>query len=75
MLDFAYLFAYRSGDIVNQYATQGMLMVYSELCEQALGEAFELMCLPARQRNADAIIALHYDATELMPGWPRCCAM
>jgi uncharacterized protein YbjQ (UPF0145 family) len=46
----------------------GNITIYSELCEQARSEAFELMCLHARQRNADAIIAMHYDATELMPG-------
>ncbi len=46
----------------------GNISIYSELCEQARSEAFELMCLHARQRQADAVIAMHYDATELMPG-------
>ncbi len=46
----------------------GNITIYSELCEQAREEAFELMCLHARQRKADGIVAMHYDATEIMPG-------
>lgn len=46
----------------------GNITIYSELCEQARVEAFDLMCLHARGRNADAIIGMRYDATELLPG-------
>ncbi|MEQ1517787.1 MAG: heavy metal-binding domain-containing protein [Usitatibacteraceae bacterium] len=44
------------------------ISIYTELCEQTRVEAFELMCAQARQRNADAIIGMRYDATEVMPG-------
>jgi uncharacterized protein YbjQ (UPF0145 family) len=46
----------------------GNITVYSELCEQARTEAYNLMCKHADQLGANAIIALRYDATELMDG-------
>ena len=46
----------------------GNITIYTELCEQARAEAFELMSLHARQRQADAIIGMRYDATEIMAG-------
>jgi uncharacterized protein YbjQ (UPF0145 family) len=46
----------------------GNISVYTELCEQARTEAFNLMCQHADQLGANAIIALRYDATELMDG-------
>ncbi len=46
----------------------GNISVYTELCEQARTEAFELMCKHADQMGANAIIGLRYDATELMDG-------
>ncbi len=46
----------------------GNITVYTELCEQARTEAFNLMCQHADQLGANAIIALRYDATELMDG-------
>jgi uncharacterized protein YbjQ (UPF0145 family) len=46
----------------------GNITVYTELCEQARTEAFNLMCQHADQIGANAIIALRYDATELMDG-------
>ena len=46
----------------------GNITVYSELCEQARTEAYNLMCKHADQLDANAIIALRYDATELMDG-------
>jgi len=46
----------------------GNITVYTELCEQARTEAFNLMCKHADQIGANAIIALRYDATELMDG-------
>jgi uncharacterized protein YbjQ (UPF0145 family) len=46
----------------------GNITIYTQLCEQARAEAFELMCLHARQRQADAIIGMRYDATEIMAG-------
>jgi len=46
----------------------GNISVYTELCEQARTEAFNLMCQHADQLGANAIVALRYDATELMDG-------
>lgn len=46
----------------------GNITVYTGLCEQARTEAFELMCRHADQLGANAIVALRYDATELMDG-------
>lgn len=46
----------------------GNITIYTELCEQARGEAFDLMCRHARGVGANAIIAVRYDATEVMPG-------
>ncbi len=46
----------------------GNITIYTQLCEQARGEAYDLMCQHARQRHADAIIGMRYDATEIMAG-------
>jgi uncharacterized protein YbjQ (UPF0145 family) len=46
----------------------GNISVYTNLCEQARTEAFNLMCQHADQFGANAIVALRYDATELMDG-------
>ncbi len=46
----------------------GNISVYTNLCEQARTEAFDLMCKHADQLGANAVIALRYDATELMDG-------
>jgi uncharacterized protein YbjQ (UPF0145 family) len=46
----------------------GNITIYTSLCEQARIEAYELMGRHARQLGANAIIGMHYDATEVMPG-------
>ncbi len=46
----------------------GNITIYTALCEQARSETYELMCREAEQRGANAIIAMHYDATEVMAG-------
>ena len=46
----------------------GNLTIYTELCEQARTEAFDLMCQHAQQHGANAILSMRYDATELMSG-------
>jgi uncharacterized protein YbjQ (UPF0145 family) len=46
----------------------GNISIYTNLCEQARVETYNLMCQQARQRGANAIIAMRYDATELMAG-------
>ena len=46
----------------------GNITVYTNLCEQAREETYRLMCEHAEKHGANAIIAMHYDATELMAG-------
>jgi uncharacterized protein YbjQ (UPF0145 family) len=46
----------------------GNISIYSELCEHARTEAFDLMCKHADQLGANAIVSVRYDATEVMPG-------
>lgn len=46
----------------------GNITIYTELCEQARHETYRDMVQHARQLGANAIIAVRYDATELMPG-------
>ena len=46
----------------------GNITIYTDLCEQARSETYQLMCTHARQLGANAIISMRYDATELMPG-------
>ena len=42
--------------------------IYTELCENAREEAFQLMITHARERGANAIINMRYDANEVMQG-------
>ena len=46
----------------------GNISLYSKLCEQARGEAFDLMVQHAGELGANAIIGARYDATEVMNG-------
>jgi uncharacterized protein YbjQ (UPF0145 family) len=46
----------------------GNITIYTNLCERARSDTYRLMCEHAQQRGANAIIAMHYDATELMAG-------
>lgn len=46
----------------------GNITIYTELCEQARSETYQLMREHAEQHGANAIISMRYDATELMPG-------
>ncbi len=46
----------------------GNITIYTNLCEQARREAYELMCRHAIKNGATAIIAVRYDATEIMSG-------
>ena len=46
----------------------GNITIYTSLCERARADTYELMCDHARQLGANAIIAMRYDATELMAG-------
>jgi uncharacterized protein YbjQ (UPF0145 family) len=46
----------------------GNITIYTELCEQAREETYRDMVNHARLLGANAIIAVRYDATELMTG-------
>ncbi len=46
----------------------GNITLYTELCEHARREAYELMIQHAGEMGANAIIAMRYDANEIGPG-------
>ncbi len=46
----------------------GNITLLTALCEKARSEAFELMLQHAQEVGANAVIAVRYDATEVMPG-------
>ena len=46
----------------------GNITILTDLCEQARGEAYDQMAAHATALGANGIIAVRYDATELMPG-------
>lgn len=46
----------------------GNITIYTDLCEQARAETYRLMCEHAGEYGANAIVAMRYDATEIMAG-------
>jgi len=46
----------------------GNITLLTELCEKTREQAFELMIQHATQMGANGIIAVRYDATEVMQG-------
>jgi uncharacterized protein YbjQ (UPF0145 family) len=48
-----------------QMMAGGKLELYTELCEKARAEAFDLMIKHAQELGAGAIIGVRYDATQL----------
>ena len=46
----------------------GNISILTELCEHSRAEAFEILLAHAREVGANAIIAVRYDATEVMAG-------
>ena len=46
----------------------GNITLYTELCEHARQDAFDLMVQHGAAVGANAIIAMHYDANEIAPG-------
>jgi uncharacterized protein YbjQ (UPF0145 family) len=46
----------------------GNITLLTELCETARNEAFTLMLQHAQELGANAVIAVRYDATEVMQG-------
>lgn len=64
----------RSRSIVGNFAASlqtifgGNISLYTDLCERARTDAYELMIAHAQQLGADAVIGVRYDATEIMGG-------
>jgi len=46
----------------------GNITLLTELCETARNEAYDLMLTHAQELGANAVIAVRYDATEVMSG-------
>ncbi|RCH55950.1 YbjQ family protein [Mucilaginibacter hurinus] len=46
----------------------GRNSIYTELCEKARQEAYNLLILHAQEVGANAIISMRYDANEVMQG-------
>jgi len=46
----------------------GNITLYTELCEKARDDAFKLMLAHAASLGANAIVAMRYDANEVMDG-------
>ncbi|HEU4753535.1 MAG TPA: heavy metal-binding domain-containing protein, partial [Armatimonadota bacterium] len=51
-----------------QQLVGGNITLYTELCEHARQEAFDIMVQHAEAIGANAIIGMRYDATEIAPG-------
>jgi len=51
-----------------QQMVGGNISIYTELCERARTDAYELMIQHAAQRGANGIIGVRYDATEISQG-------
>jgi len=46
----------------------GNITLYTELCDRAREDAFNLMLQHAGELGANAVIGVRYDATEIAPG-------
>ena len=46
----------------------GNISIYTELCEKAREEAFELMLQHAAAMGANAVVAMRYDANDVAEG-------
>lgn len=61
----------RSRSVVGQFGASlqslvgGRITLYVDLCEESRSEAFDLMVQHARDKGANAVIGVRYDATEL----------
>lgn len=49
----------------------GQIGAYTEMCEQAREEAFDLLVQHAHERGANAIIGMSYDASDIGGGAGR----
>jgi uncharacterized protein YbjQ (UPF0145 family) len=46
----------------------GNITLYTDLCERAREDTFNLMLTHAGQLGANAVVGVRYDATEIAPG-------
>ncbi|MDR3425120.1 MAG: YbjQ family protein [Alphaproteobacteria bacterium] len=46
----------------------GNITVYTNMCERARQDAYDIMCEHAEKHGANAIIMARYDTTEIMRG-------
>jgi len=46
----------------------GNITIYTSMCERARAQAYELMVSHAKEVGANAVVAMRYDANEVMPG-------
>jgi uncharacterized protein YbjQ (UPF0145 family) len=46
----------------------GNITLYTELCEHARDEAYQIMMVHAQQMGANAVIGMRYDANEVASG-------
>jgi uncharacterized protein YbjQ (UPF0145 family) len=46
----------------------GNITLYTQLCEKTREDAYELMMQHATEHGANAVIAMRYDANEIMQG-------
>ena len=46
----------------------GNITIFTSLCEKTRQEAFDLLLLHAGERGANAILAMRYDANDVMAG-------
>jgi uncharacterized protein YbjQ (UPF0145 family) len=44
----------------------GRIGAYTEMCEQARAQAYDLLCAHAEQMGANAIVGMKYDASEVV---------
>jgi uncharacterized protein YbjQ (UPF0145 family) len=64
----------RSRSVVGQFMGKlqtimgGNITVYTNLCEKARLDAYDLMCQQAERNGANAIVSMRYDTTEIMEG-------
>lgn len=64
----------RSRSVVGQIGASfqtlfgGNISLYTELCERARRDAYELMIQHAAQLGANGVIGVRYDATEIASG-------
>jgi uncharacterized protein YbjQ (UPF0145 family) len=64
----------RSRSVIGQFLAGlqtlfgGNITVYTNLCERARLDAYDLMCQQAERHGANAIIMVRYDTTDIMRG-------